>query len=55
MHYAYNKYKTPQGEQAKNHGAYGWSEHNDANPIVLKQPSLEPSPPESPPSRRTKR
>jgi hypothetical protein len=51
MHYAYKKYKTPEGEHAKNHGAYGWSEHNDANPIVLKQPSLEPSPPEPSPSR----
>ncbi len=54
MHYAYKKYKTPEGEHAKNHGAYGWSEHNDANPIVLKQPLLEPSAPE-PTSRKAKR
>lgn len=35
MVYGYKKARTPACEHVKNLGAYGWSEHNDSNPIVL--------------------
>lgn len=36
--YGYKKARTPAGDHVKNLGAYGWSEHNDTNPIVLDPP-----------------